>query len=74
MNFKRTIGAMVNEYLLPIYSSKQGASTLEQQLIKNLTSDKSASGVEGALRKLREIYRALFRAFRQRPTSISTRT
>ena len=50
VNFKRTIGAMVNEYLLPIYSSKQGASTLEQQLIKNLTSDKSASGVEGALR------------------------
>ena len=59
VNFKRTIGAMINEYLLPIYSSKQGASTLEQQLIKNLTSDKSASGVEGALRKLREIYRAL---------------
>ena len=49
---------MINEYLLPIYSSKQGASTLEQQLIKNLTSDKSASGIEGALRKLREIYRA----------------
>ena len=57
VNFKRTIGAMINEYLLPIYSSKQGASTLEQQLIKNLTSDKSASGIEGALRKLREIYR-----------------
>ena len=56
VNFKRTIGAMINEYLLPIYSSKQGASTLEQQLIKNLTSDKSASGIEGALRKLREIY------------------
>ena len=59
VNFKRTIGAMINEYLLPIYSSKQGASTLEQQLIKNLTSDKSASGIEGALRKLREIYRAV---------------
>ena len=59
VNFKRTIGAMVNEYVLPIYSSKQGASTLEQQLIKNLTSDKSASGIQGALRKVREIYRAL---------------
>ena len=59
VNFKRTIGAMINEYILPIYSSKQGASTLEQQLIKNLTDDDSASGVEGALRKLREIYRAL---------------
>ena len=59
VNFKRTIGAMVNEYVMPIYSSKQGASTLEQQLIKNLTSDKSASGIQGALRKVREIYRAL---------------
>ncbi len=59
VNFKRTIGAMVNEYILPIYSSKQGASTLEQQLIKNLTDDDSSSGIEGALRKLREIYRAL---------------
>ena len=50
---------MINEYLLPIYSSKQGASTLEQQLIKNLTDDNSASGIDGALRKVREIYRAL---------------
>ena len=57
VNFKRTIGAMINEYLLPIYSSKQGASTLEQQLIKNLTDDNS--GIDGALRKVREIYRAL---------------
>lgn len=59
VNFKRTIGAMINEYVLPIYGSKQGASTLEQQLIKNLTDDDSSSGIEGALRKLREIYRAL---------------
>lgn len=59
VNFKRTIAAMVNEYVLPIFGSKQGASTLEQQLIKNLTEDKSSSGFEGALRKLREIYRAL---------------
>lgn len=59
VNFKRTIGAMINEYILPIYSSKQGASTIEQQLIKNLTDDDSSSGIEGALRKLREIYRAL---------------
>ncbi len=57
-NLKRTVGAMVNEYILPIYSSKQGASTIEQQLIKNLTGDDSGSGIEGALRKLREIYRA----------------
>ena len=57
-NLKRTVGAMINEYILPIYSSKQGASTLEQQLIKNLTDDDSASGLGGALRKVREIYRA----------------
>lgn len=59
VNFKRAIGAMINEYILPIYSSKQGASTIEQQLIKNLTDDDSSSGIQGALRKLREIYRAL---------------
>ncbi len=57
-NLKRTVGAMVNEYILPIYSSKQGASTIEQQLIKNLTDDDSSSGLKGALRKVREIYRA----------------
>ncbi len=57
-NIKRTIGAMINEYIVPIYSGRQGASTIEQQLIKNLTGDDSASGVKGALRKLREIYRA----------------
>lgn len=55
VNFKRTIGAMVNEYLLPIYSSKQGASTLEQQLIKNLTGDNEQDN----MRKVREIFRAL---------------
>ena len=57
-NLKRTVGAMINEYIVPIYSGRQGASTIEQQLIKNLTGDDSASGIEGALRKLREIYRA----------------
>ncbi len=57
-NLRRTVGAMVNEYILPIYSSRQGASTIEQQLIKNLTGDDSGSGIDGALRKLREIYRA----------------
>ena len=60
INVKRTIAAALNEFTgNALLGSKQGASTLEQQLIKNLTSDKSASGIEGALRKLREIYRAL---------------
>ena len=55
VNFKRTIGAMVNEYLLPIYSSKQGASTLEQQLIKNLTGNNEPT----IQRKVQEILTAL---------------
>ena len=60
INVKRTIAAALNEFTgNALLGSKQGASTLEQQLIKNLTDDKSASGIEGALRKLREIYRAL---------------
>ena len=50
---------IINGYILPMYSSKQGASTIEQQLIKNLTDDDSSSGIQGALRKLRKIYRAL---------------
>ena len=45
-NLKRTVGAMINEYIVPIYSGRQGASTIEQQLIKNLTGDDSASGIE----------------------------
>ena len=60
INLKGTIGAALNAFTgNRIWGTNRGASTLEQQLIKNLTSDKSASGVEGALRKLREIYRAL---------------
>lgn len=55
VNFKRTIAAFINEYVLPIYSSRQGASTLDQQLIKNITDDDEQS----AERKVREIFRAL---------------
>ena len=59
VNIKRTIGAMINEYTpIKLYSSKQGASTLEQQLIKNILDDKASSGLDGALRKVREIFRA----------------
>ena len=60
VNFKRTIAAAINEYTpIKLFSSRQGASTLEQQLIKNLTKEDSAGGLQGILRKLREIYRAL---------------
>ncbi len=56
VDWKRTTGAFVN-YLpfVELYSSNQGGSTITQQLIKNITSDKDKS----AIRKLREIARAL---------------
>ncbi len=56
VDWKRTAGAFLN-YLpfVDIYSSNQGGSTITQQLIKNITSDKDKS----AMRKLREIGRAL---------------
>ena len=54
-----TVAAMVNEYTpIKLFSSKRGASTITQQLVKNITMDNSGSGIEGAFRKLREIYRA----------------
>ena len=54
-----TVAAMVNEYTpIKLFSSKRGASTITQQLVKNLTMDNEGSGIEGAFRKLREIYRA----------------
>ncbi len=59
VNFKRTIAAAINEYTpLKLFSSRQGASTIEQQLIKNLLEDNDQGGIEGVKRKLREIYRA----------------
>lgn len=55
IDWKRTTGAFLN-YLpfIDLYSSNQGGSTLTQQLIKNITSDKDKS----AMRKVREIARA----------------
>ncbi len=56
INIKRTIGAALNELTdHAIYGSQQGASTLEQQLIKNLTGDDEVD----KMRKVREIFRAL---------------
>lgn len=56
VDWKRTSGAFLN-YLpfVKIYSSNQGGSTITQQLIKNITSDRD----QNAIRKLREIARAL---------------
>ncbi|MBQ6825253.1 MAG: transglycosylase domain-containing protein [Clostridia bacterium] len=55
VDWKRTMGAFINEFL-PIYSSRQGGSTITQQLVKNLTDDRS----QKASRKVREIMRARF--------------
>ena len=59
VNFKRTIAATINYVAtklgFPIYDSMQGASTLDQQLIKNILGDDDVS----VDRKLREIFRAL---------------
>ncbi len=55
VDWKRTMGAFVNQFL-PIYSSKQGGSTITQQLVKNLTKDNS----QKASRKVREIMRARY--------------
>lgn len=56
INLKRTIGAALNELTdNAIYGSTQGASTLEQQLVKNLTDDDDVD----YMRKVREIFRAM---------------
>ena len=56
INIKRTIAAALNELTGgQLLGSRQGASTLEQQLIKNLTGDDE----QDVMRKVREIFRAL---------------
>lgn len=55
VDWKRTFGAVINT-VIPIYSSRQGGSTITQQLVKNLTNDRDQS----AMRKVREIMRARY--------------
>ncbi len=55
VDWKRTVGSLINEFI-PIYSSRQGGSTITQQLVKNLTDDKE----QKASRKVREIMRARY--------------
>ncbi len=59
VDFFRTFAAMINEYTpIKIFNSKTGASTITQQLVKNLTNDNEGEGLGGAFRKIREIFRA----------------
>ncbi len=59
VDWRRTAAAFINEYVTQIYSTTQGGSTITQQLIKNITDEKAVDGIEGPLRKIREIYRAI---------------
>ncbi len=54
VDYKRTIGAFVDMFL-HIYDTRQGGSTITQQLIKNLTGDDEVTPE----RKIREIFRAM---------------
>lgn len=63
VNWKRTLFAIFNEGVHAITGwypggVKQGASTIDQQLIKNLTREDESTGLSGYLRKVTEIYRA----------------
>lgn len=62
VDWKRTFAAFANEYIPGLkgrlFSSTQGGSTITQQLVKNITEETEVEGSSGALRKLREIYRA----------------
>ena len=67
VSWTRTAYAILNEAVHAVTGSylggdsgqKQGASTIVQQLVKNLTLDDDTGGVSGYLRKVREITRAL---------------
>ena len=51
VDFKRTAGAIVHTVF---GKSSYGGSTITQQLVKNITKDDEASGMEGILRKVKE--------------------
>ncbi len=62
VNFRRTVAALVNE-VIPIPGMRGGASTITQQLVKNITKEAVVVGedgdvTEGYKRKMREIFRS----------------
>ena len=56
VDFKRTAGAVMTTLLNG--ESSYGASTITQQLVKNITNDNESTGIEGIKRKIREWQRA----------------
>ncbi len=64
INIRRNVYAILNEVSYTLTGSylrggQEGASTITQQLIKNITDDTEDEGTAGYLRKIREIFRAL---------------
>ncbi len=57
VDWKRTLGATFT-FLTHSGESSYGGSTITQQLVKNFTDEKDDSGIDGALRKVKEIFRA----------------
>lgn len=58
VDFQRTFLAFAN-LILKFWDTEQGASTITQQVVKNVTGDNAADGAEGIGRKFREIFRAM---------------
>ena len=57
VDLKRTAAATVT-YIFNGGSSSFGGSTITQQLVKNLTNDKDDSGINGVIRKVKEMSKA----------------
>ena len=58
IDFKRTTKAVLT-YITNRGNSSFGGSTITQQLVKNITEEKEDSGFEGAIRKVKEMSRAI---------------
>ena len=58
VDFQGTFMAMANLFL-HFWDTERGASTITQQVVKNITGDKAVSGIEGIERKMREIFRSI---------------